>query len=57
MWLSGAKALAGRARGADAAEARRRQTSSAKQAARLWSGAWLLADTKPKPKPKSKRRR
>jgi hypothetical protein len=63
MWLSGAKALAGRARGAGAAEAKRRQTSSAKQAARLWSGAWLLADTKPKPKPepkhkpKSKRRR
>ena len=56
MWLSGANALAGRARGAGAAEAKRQQTSLAKQAARLWSGAWL-ADAEPKPKPKSKRRR
>jgi hypothetical protein len=56
MWLSGANALAGRARGAGAAEAKRQQTSSTKQAARLWSGAWL-ADAKPKAKPKLKRRR
>lgn len=56
MWLSGANALAGRARGAGAAEAKRQRTSSAKQAARLWSGAWL-ADAKPKAKPKPKRRR
>jgi len=52
MWLSGANALAGRARSAGAA-AKRQQTSLAKQMARLWSGAWL-ADTKPKAK--SKRR-
>jgi hypothetical protein len=56
LWLSGANTLAGRARGAGAAEAKRQRTGLAKQAARLWSGAWL-ADAKPKPKPKSKRRR
>ena len=51
MWLSGANALAGRARSAGAAEAKRQQTGFAKQTARLWSGAWL-ADTKPKAKAK-----
>ena len=56
MWLSGANALAGRARSAGAAEAKRLQTSLAKQTASLWSGAWL-ADTKPKPKPKAKVKR
>jgi hypothetical protein len=56
MWLSGANALAGKARGAGAAEAKRRQTGLAQQATRLWSGAWL-ADAKPKPKSNSKRRR
>jgi hypothetical protein len=54
MWLSGANAVAGKARSAGTAEAKRQQTSLVRQAARLWSGAWL-ADTKPKPK--SKRRR
>jgi hypothetical protein len=54
MWLSGANALAGRARGAGAAEAKRQRTSSAKQAAHLWSGAWLAGT---KPKSKAKRRR
>ena len=49
MWLSGANALAGRARSAGAAEAKRQQTSLAKRTTRLWSGAWL-ADTKPKAK-------
>ena len=53
MWLSGANALAGKARSAGAAEAKRQQTGLAKQTARLWSGAWL-ADTKTKAK--SKRR-
>jgi hypothetical protein len=52
MWLSGANAVAGKARSAGTAEAKRRQTGLVRQAARLWSGAWL-ADTKPK----SKRRR
>ena len=56
LWLSGANALAGKARSAGAAHAKRQQASLAKQAASFWSGAWL-ADTEPKPKPKSKRRR
>jgi hypothetical protein len=51
MWLSGANALAGKARSAGAAQAKRQQTSLAKQTARLWSGAWLTET-----KPKSKRR-
>ena len=54
MWLSGANAVAGKARSAGTAEAKRQQTSLVRQAARLWSGAWL-ADTKPKPKPKRRR--
>ena len=49
MWLSGANAVAGKARSAGTAEVKRQQTGIAKQAARLWSGAWL-ADTKAKPK-------
>ena len=56
MWLSGANAVAGKARGAAAAEARRQQTSLLKEAARLWSGAWL-AGTKPEAKSEPKRRR
>jgi hypothetical protein len=54
MWLSGAHALAGRARSAGAAEAKRQQTSLTKQAASFWSGAGL-AGTKPKPKTKRSR--
>ena len=54
LWLSGANAVAGKARSAGTAEMRRQQTSVAKQAARFWSGAWL-ADTKPQPKPKRRR--
>jgi hypothetical protein len=54
MWLSGANALAGRARSAGTAEARRQQTRLTKQAASFWSGAWLAGT---KPKSKSKRRR
>ena len=53
MWLSGANALAGKARSAGAAEAKRQQISLAKQMTRLWSGAWL---TDTKTKAKSKRR-
>ena len=49
MWLSGANALAGKARSAGMAEMKRQQTSSIKQAARFWSGAWLAA-VKAKPK-------
>ena len=51
LWLSGANAVAGKARSAGTAEAKRQQTSLARQAARFWSGG-LLANTKPKAKPK-----
>jgi hypothetical protein len=54
MWLSGANAVAGRARGAGSAEAKRQQASLAKQAASFWSGAWLT-DARPKAKPKRRR--
>jgi hypothetical protein len=47
MWLSGANALAGRARSAGTAEMSRQRASLAKRAARFWSGAWLAA-AKPK---------
>ena len=47
MWLSGAHALAGKARGAGAAEAKRQQASLLRQAARFWSGAGRVA-AKPK---------
>lgn len=56
MWLGGANAVAGKARGAGTAEAKRQQTGLAKQAARLWSGAWL-AGTKPEAKKAKPRRR
>lgn len=52
MWLSGANALAGKARVAGKAEVSRQQTSAAKQATRFWTDAWLQAL-----KPKTKRRR
>ena len=51
LWLSGANAVAGRARGAATAEAKRQQAGLVRQAARFWSGG-LLADTKPKSKAK-----
>jgi hypothetical protein len=54
MWLSGANAVAGKARNAGAAEAKHQQTSLAKQAASFWSGG-LLGPTKPKAKPKRHR--
>ncbi len=57
VWLSGANAVAGKARSAGTAEAKRQQTSLVKQAARFWGGAWL-ADSKPeRAKSKPKRRR
>jgi hypothetical protein len=43
MWLSGANAVAGKARSAGMTEMKRQQTSSTKQAVRFWSGAWLAA--------------
>jgi hypothetical protein len=54
MWLSGANAVAGKARSAGAAEVKRQQTSLVKQAARFWSGG-LPGVTKPKAKPKRRR--
>ena len=54
MWLSGANALAGKARSAGTAAAKRRQADLARQAARLWSGT-PLAGTTPKAKPKRRR--
>jgi len=56
MWLSGANAVAGKARSAGAAAAKRQQTSLVKQAVRFWSGAWS-ADTEPARAKKPKRRR
>lgn len=52
MWLSGANALAGKARSAGTAEMSRQQTSLTKQATRFWTDAWL---TGVKPKPKRRR--
>jgi hypothetical protein len=54
MWLSGANAVAGKARSAGAAGAKRQQTSLAMQAASFWSGG-LLGATKPRAKPKRHR--
>jgi hypothetical protein len=54
MWQSGVNAVAGKARSAGTAEAKRQQTGMVKQVARLWTGAWL-AGTKPKAKPKRRR--
>lgn len=43
MWLSGANALAGKARSAGAAQAGRQKANLSKQAVRFWSDAWLAA--------------
>ena len=56
MWLSGAHAVAGRARSAGAAEAKRQQTSLIKEATRFWGGTWL-AGSKPKAKKAKPKRR
>ena len=45
MWLSGANAVANRARGHATAAAKRHGIAVAKQAARGWTGAWLAAFT------------
>jgi hypothetical protein len=54
MWLSGANAVAGKARSAGAAGAKRQQTGLTKQVASFWSGG-LLGATKPRAKPKRHR--
>jgi hypothetical protein len=43
MWLSGANALASRARGQAKAEARKQQAAFTKQATRFWMDAWRSA--------------
>ena len=47
MWLSGANAIADKARSAGAAEIGRERASATKQATRFWTDAWLAA-LKPK---------
>jgi hypothetical protein len=47
MWLSGANAVAGKARSAGTAAIGRQPASATKQATRFWSNAWLAA-LKPK---------
>lgn len=49
MWMSGANAMAGKARSAGAAETSRQQTQLVKQATRFWTDAWF-GSVKPKPK-------
>jgi hypothetical protein len=48
MWLSGANAWAGAARGLWAGEMQRQQTAfmneMMKQSVRFWSGAWMLPE-------------
>ena len=55
LWLSGANAVAGKARSAGTAEAKRRQASLVKQAARFWGGAWLTSGKPQGSKPKRRR--
>src|SRR4051794_338218 len=55
LWLSGANAVAGKARTAGAAEVKRQQTSLVKQAARFWSGAQGRRP-QPRGRPRARRR-
>lgn len=45
MWLSGANAVANRTRGHATAAAKRQGAALAKDAARVWTSAWLAAIT------------
>ena len=56
MWLSGANEVAGKARSAGAAAAKRQQTSLIKEATRFWGSSWL-AGSKPKAKKARSKRR
>jgi hypothetical protein len=47
MWLSGANAVAGRARSHAAREAKKQQTQLTKEATRFWTSAWF-GTSKPK---------
>ena len=40
MWLSGANAIAGRARSIASAETRKQQAALSKETARFWTGGW-----------------
>jgi len=57
LFLSGANAWAGAARGAWLREARRQQARAMEAGVRLASEAWLSALTPSAPKPKKPRRR
>ncbi len=45
LWLSGANAVAGSARGQATAAVKRQQTTLARQASRFWTDSWLAAVT------------
>ncbi len=49
MWLSGASAAAGRARGHATLETNKQKALLTKQVTRFWTGTWL-ASAKPQPK-------
>jgi hypothetical protein len=55
MWLSGANAMAGRARSAGAAETSRQRSQLTKAATRFWTDAWF-GTAKPKPQTRRKAR-
>jgi hypothetical protein len=48
MWLSGANAVAGRARGQASAAVARQQAEATNQAVRFWTGAWFGTGKKPR---------
>jgi hypothetical protein len=58
LWLSGANAWTGAARGAWAAEAYRQQraivNTASKEMARFWTGAWMLPGAPPSKKGRRK---
>ncbi len=56
LWLSGANAVAGKARSTGSAELGRQRASLTRNATRFWTGAWLAAFT-PKTKTTTKKRR
>ena len=45
LWLSGANAVIGKARGHSAAAMKRQQTALTRQAGRFWTDSWLAALT------------
>ena len=58
MWLSGANAMAGKARSAGAAEAGRQRTQLTKAATRFWTDSWFgSAEPKPATRRKNSKQR